>query len=216
MSFIRRTLLVAVAIAVVTSGGVAAVAVLTATDSGSPTAPPSAATTVRYYEPWVGGKPAAGLHVVAASGDANCWEGSLESPRPDAYRCSTRASYEGGNLFDPCFASPTDVHRMMCPTEPLSAHRVVAVTSTKPALANDGPASTAGNPWDVELAGGVTCRAVSGAAAFVAGVRANYDCPRGWILWGDPNRSKPRWTIRSSASDEPVRFDTTTIAVAWF
>ena len=176
MPFVRRTVLVAVAIAVVTGGGVAAVAVLTSTEGTFPSiVHPSAAprtSTVQRYQPWVDGEPARSLHVITAAGDANCWEGSISSPRTDAYRCSTQATYEGGNLFDPCFASPTDVHRMLCPSAPLAAHRVVAVVSTRPGPPNDLKTEDTGLPWDIELAGDVSCRDVSGASAVIDGQRA--------------------------------------------
>jgi hypothetical protein len=171
---------------------------------------------VRHYQPWAGDQPAPHLHVVRASGDADCWEGSIVSPRSDAYRCSTHATYDGGNLFDPCFAAPSNVHRLLCPSEPLSARRVLAITSAHPGLANSPRATDLNAPWDVELAGGVTCRAISGATASVGGARANYDCSDGRVLWGDPNRSKPLWTMRSSASYQPAHFASATVVAVWF
>jgi hypothetical protein len=211
-------LLVAVPLAVVTSGGVAAVAVLTSSEgpSGQPRTSAPATTAVRHYQPWAGARPAPDLHVVTAAGNADCWEGSIVSPRSDAYRCSTRATYDGGNLFDPCFAAAGNAHRLLCPGEPLSARRALAITSAHPGPANSPRAADVHAPWDIELAGDVTCRDVSGATASVAGLRANYDCSDGRVLWGDPNGSTPLWTMRSSASYRPTHFDTVVLAAVWF
>ncbi|MFL6240057.1 MAG: hypothetical protein ACJ735_11265 [Actinomycetes bacterium] len=209
-------------------GGAAAAAVLTGTSSGTagprssapsqPSAPGvhAGATVVRHYEAWTpDGRVAAGLHVVTASGDASCWEGSIVAARPDAYRCSTQQNYDGGNLFDPCFASPTDIHRMLCPSDRLSDHRVVAVTSGSPGPSNPPRAGAAEQPWDLELAGGVSCRAVSGATDVIAGQRANYVCSDGRWLWGEADTSTALWTIRSSPSIHPSRFSRTAITTAW-
>jgi hypothetical protein len=156
------------------------------------------------------------LRLVTAAGDANCWEGSIDSARSDAYRCSTPATYGGGNLFDPCFASPTDVHRLLCPSEPLSAHRVVALTSAHPGLPNAPATADSGEPWDIELLDGATCHDISGATVTVGGVPANYSCSDHRVLWGEPNRSTPTWTIRSSTSYQATHFTSTAVVAVWF
>src|SRR3954447_23438454 len=227
------TVVVAVAVsALVVAGGVTAGVLLShngnaagsPASSASPTARPVpsmqpvrvVATTVRHYEPWADAQPAPGSIVTKAAGNTTCWEGSIVSARADAYRCSTTGTYDGGNLFDPCFASPTDVHRMLCPSEPLGAHRLLAITSARPGASNPPLKRETGAAWDFELAGGVSCRAVSGAAEIVAGQRASYFCSDRRWLWGDPETARPRWTIRSSATLHPTVFQHVQIATAWY
>jgi hypothetical protein len=223
---IVRAVIAAAAVGVVAGGITAAVVANSAHDpspkaakSHVPIAAPvtAHATDVRRYEPWTAdGKPLASLTIVRASGDASCWEGSIVSARSDAYRCSTAASYEGGNLFDPCIASPVDAHQLLCPAEPLSANRVLAVTSAHPGPSNPPTGNTAASPWEIGLSGAVSCRKVSGASAVVHGYRMTYVCSNGLSLWGDPQRAAELWTIRGSRSAHPARFDMLTVTHAWY
>jgi hypothetical protein len=170
---------------------------------------------IRHYEPWVDGAPAPGSIVITASGDANCWEGSIVSARADAYRCSTSPTYEGGNLFDPCFASPADGHRMLCPSEPLGSRRLVAMTSSDPGPSNGPGTVNTDLPWEIGLADNVTCRLVSGASVQFQGLRANYFCSDRRWLWGGPDRSQPAWTIHVSRTGQPTHLDKVRIMTVW-
>ncbi len=206
---VARSVIAGVIAALLVGGGVTTAALLSHS-----TASPSS-TQLRHYEPWSGGHPVADLHVVVIAGNANCWEGSLLSGRADAYRCSTDQSYDGGNLFDPCFASPANGHQFLCPNEPLGRHRVLGLASANPGPANKPTARESQLAWDLELADGVTCRAVSGAAQIVDGNRSNYVCSDKRWLWGEPDRTRPLWTIRSSPTIDSTDFSDVTIVAAW-
>src|SRR4051812_7253750 len=126
----RTVIAVAVAVLLVSGGASLAVLETSSADSSPRTAATPTRTVVRDFKPWTAaGTPASSWPVVPTRGDASCWEGSLDSPRSDAYRCSTDLSYDGGNLFDPCFASPADVHKLLCPSEPFGDRRMLALTS---------------------------------------------------------------------------------------
>jgi hypothetical protein len=221
ISFPGRTA-IAVAVAALLVGGGASLAVLeTSSVDSSPqphatSAPSHPRTDVRDFKPWTAaGTPVTSWTVVPTQGDARCWEGSLLSARSDAYRCSTELSYDGGNLFDPCFASPSDVHKLLCPSEPFSERHLLALTSRTPGPTN-APVTGDSGPWEVELAGGVTCRITSGATDVVDGVRANFACADHRWLWGEPDKSKPQWTIRSSDSLQTHAFEPVTIVAVWY
>jgi hypothetical protein len=122
--------------------------------------------------------------------------------------------YDGGNLFDPCFASPADDHRLLCPSEPLTDHRALLLRSAHPGPRNPPHADDPG-PWDLELADGVTCRAVSGATTTLGDLRTTYYCSDRRWLWGDPDLSGSQWTIRSSIDLQPVHFDVVPVEATW-
>jgi hypothetical protein len=65
------------------------------------------------------------------------------------------------------------------------------------AFANKASDPTTRDPITIQLATGGTCNFAEGATATIAGLRLNYECPRGVWLVGDPHRNTATWTILS-------------------
>ncbi|MDP9092484.1 MAG: hypothetical protein M3O32_19495, partial [Actinomycetota bacterium] len=102
----------------------------------------------------------------------SCWTGSIAVPLPGAYRCLS-----GNQIYDPCFAPINEVATgsVACVADPWSPAHILTLTAPLPAQS----ATSARNPWALELANGARCVAVTGTVASVAGVALNYLCGAG-------------------------------------
>ena len=86
------------------------------------------ATQVIIYEPFTrSGTVAAGIGVVARSGNADCYSGAISSPRRDTFRCITKQNL----LYDPCFLDLAGPLRLACWRGPHPS-QVVIVTPERP------------------------------------------------------------------------------------
>jgi hypothetical protein len=145
-----------------------------------------------YYQPWdVTGS--AGLssdvHVYSRV-SGYCWELSLATDRPDAYRC-----IYGNTILDPCISSPYKGilgTQVVCPYPGLQS--VTLISLKKPLPKTPAKVNGPSYPWLVFLADGERCTAFSGAAPITAGIRENYLCV-GAGLWGNVDRSGQLWRI---------------------
>jgi hypothetical protein len=182
--------------------------------------PATAATKVIVYEPFTGsGAIAPGIEVAGKPSGADCYIGSLASPRRDAFRCIT----ERNLLIDPCFLDPVGPPRLACPQGD-DTSRVVLLTPRRPfpTLANHGSATaTSGFPWLVRLTNGQLCAFNTGATAYYRSIgRANWGCPDGWG-WGTIHRNGRHWTMAYSSGTSVTgraapRLTEIPIAAAWF
>ncbi len=215
----RRWLLPAgLATAVVAIGAVVAI-VLASGGSGSGTTSSSTSTTssttssgpaptvAKIYDPV---NPEGGLAVsVTRTLHGNCFTTSIVASRPDAYRCMS-----GNAILDPCFMA---VGRdAACPINGPWTNMAVLLKNAVPS--NGTPnrdLGTGGQPWAIQLAGGVNCEELSGATTLVAGQRLAYGCTGGAGLYGNVHRSGQVWTIYEGTSHSAT-LALKPISVAWF
>lgn len=158
--------------------------------TASSPAPAAARTTVVVFRPWTDGTLATG-YTISQRVTGSCWTHSLESDRPDAWRCR-----RGDEIYDPCFG-PSKMRVVACAVSPFS--KSVVLLSLKSALKDEEDPTAkmlqpSGEPWGLRLASGDTCVFVVGATDAVGDQRLNYACRRnGWIV-GGTNRSRATWT----------------------
>ncbi|MDQ3694369.1 MAG: hypothetical protein M3464_12175 [Chloroflexota bacterium] len=197
----HRLLAVVTVLLVVSAGWLnAAVA-----QDGTPAADPTGgagltATGVRYVLPYTSDALNPELTVIG-NVSGSCLHESIASPgRPDAWACLPE---DGGGLLDPCFESPfafpDEPGELACLASPFTQD-VTLLTATEPlprVKDDDGAKSSADEPlpWAFELADGEQCTLATGATNAFAGMRINYFCSGGGAILGEPDRSRPVWTV---------------------
>ena len=119
-----------------------------------------------------------------------CHAGS-EAVGNGAYRC-----FSGNLVLDPCWAQ-ADVanartlgHHVLCAASPWQ--RTVARVRVRHLPAADGLPR---NVWGIRLVDGRTCTWLQGASSTHHGQRVSYTCGGRLYLYGEPDRSTPRWHI---------------------
>ena len=127
---------------------------------------------------------------VSARGRGYCWESSLASTEPDAYRC-----FEGNQIHDPCFAPGSQATTVVCFLDPW--HSVTVLRLTRRLPKTGPPVKGAPLPWAIVTTGGRRCVFLTGATALVGGQRLNYGCTDGTYLIGYPDTRQGLWTIHS-------------------
>lgn len=157
-------------------------------------APAATKTRVEVFSPWSGGTLRAGYTVVRKAKGGPCWENSLSTDRPDAWRC-----FIGNDIYDPCF-SGTSRSDVAC-LDDAFAHRVFLLHLSKPLVAEKNPTTQmlqpSGQPWALRLSNGDQCGFMTGATTVLNGDRMNYGCKSGNTIFGFPNRSSALWTAKS-------------------
>lgn len=112
---------------------------------------------------------------------------SVLSDREDAVRC-----YGEKYIYDPCFVSDGGA---VCPDSPWGD------IYTWVEVEGDGPVGisvrASGDPWGIELLDGTRCQLLGGATTSRKGLRYNYDCDSGILLWGSPDK-RGVWGINAS------------------
>ncbi len=73
-----------------------------------------AQTRVVIFSAWSNGALRRDISV-ATTVTGSCWEHSLPSDRPDAWRCMSK-----NEIYDPCFAESPNGNKVACPEEPFS------------------------------------------------------------------------------------------------
>jgi hypothetical protein len=133
----------------------------------------------------------AGYTITHRHGRAHCVLGSEAIGA--AYRC-----FAGDAIFDPCWVQAgADHSHVICLGLPWT-HDVFRVHVTR-GYDNSVPATRAHYPWGLRLTRGTRCARVQGATGRVHGRPVTYFCPHSKLmLLGEPNRSKPQWTIRTA------------------
>lgn len=119
-----------------------------------------------------------------------CHAGS-EAVGNGAYRC-----FSGNLVLDPCWAQ-ADVrnaraaaHHVLCAASPWK--RNVARVRVRHLPAAHGLPR---NVWGIRLADGRRCTWLQGASGTHHGQRISYTCGGRLYLYGEPDRSMPRWRI---------------------
>jgi hypothetical protein len=170
-------------------------------------------TRVAVFQPWASSGVAAGFRVVHTTSGA-CWEHSLSTDRPDAWRCMA-----GNDILDPCFSGAPHGDTVACSDDPFS-NRLVLMKLTKHLDNRRNPTAEMlqpkGEPWAVRLTDGDACFFATGATDVAGGMRMNYECKGNTWLAGDANRSAALWTIRSITWPNKTKLIAVGIAEAVF
>ena len=168
----------------------------------------AATTSVTVVRPFDHGAPRAGLHVTETH-RGTCVGGSDATDRFDAWRCGF-----GNVIVDPCFGDPSGAARyLLCLRAPWST-RAIRLQVTGHRGPNTRHHAPSGHPWGLQLRDGDRCGFVQGASATRRGLRLNYDCSSGGLLYGDARRGTP-WTILRAAG-EAGALRRVPIARAWY
>jgi hypothetical protein len=151
---------------------------------------------------------------ITSRAKGSCWEGSILTPRREAWRCTV-----GNEIEDPCFSGEHEA--VVCPTEGPWSGKGIEILLTEPLPRNHEntgrwPSGEPTQPWALELTDGSHCGLAGGATSVVDGMRLNYFCaPDKLSLYGDPDRSSPLWTIFGGPLNA-AQLTQHTIAIAWF
>jgi hypothetical protein len=149
-----------------------------------------------HASPVAHGKLKAGWSVaLTETADGGCTAGSYVIGR--AYTCDTTSGLE----WTPCWPLG-DGSTAVCPQQPWS-HKVTLVEGAQTSLAGKLKTSPA-KLWGLRLRGGVRCFRIN-AQVFTKykGVPMRFGCVgKSWFLVGNPNRSRPIWTIRVVRLDQ--------------
>ena len=137
-------------------------------------------------EPFAGAGLASGWSLSSVA-RGHCWTTSIAVARPDAFRC-----FQGNLILDPCFASPVQHGWVACVLRPWT-HRAVRLDLTGALPAAQPRSHAAQAPWAVQVAGGATCTAATGALGVIHGRVPRYDCSNGASLGAKVYQVAPRW-----------------------
>jgi len=171
----------------------------------------SRATAVHVYAPFRNGQLAPDV-IVRKRVSGSCWTGSLAAyRRRDAWRCR-----QGGDrIIDPCFSDPKGSSGLVaCPAQAWN-RRVILLRLTKPLPLDAANPTGRGRPWAIVTTTGQHCNRLTGAIVRVEGRPLLFGCGRAGSLAGEPNTTKPLWTIYFNPSSRAGRFVKVGIAAAW-
>jgi hypothetical protein len=151
--------------------------------------------------------------VRAESLTGQCAGGSLSaSGRADAWRCTS-----GGRVLDPCFANPSG-GELACVPDPFT--RDVAILQVAGALARGNRNDPGHPPWFLELDDGSRCGAVAAepgpTSTPAGGRRPTYSCGGGAQIYGDPDGSKPVWTVQRRVTPASDDLAAAAVRIAWY
>lgn len=135
-----------------------------------------------------------------------CWTRSLASTRSNAWRCMA-----GNEIQDPCFVVRG---RAACVSD--ARKRQVLMMKLTQLLPKEAVEKIAAQPWIIELSNGGICNYATGASSVTNGMRWNYACSSGGWALGNPNRSKPLWTIPYLKNDKARTPTNVSIVTAYF
>lgn len=145
--------------------------------------------------------------------EGECMGNSLASPsRSDAWRCMS-----DNQILDPCFLQVMgDGAVLACLQAPWNLD-VTRITLAAPVPYGDAgfDLGTAA-PWAMELANGEQCTALTGATFGLVGLRANYGCTDGAVIFGEPDRSDDLWRVFYYAEDGGYTLEQVAVLTAWF
>lgn len=150
----------------------------------APTAPAAATRTVRISPVTADGVRKPGWRVTMQRRHGTCHAGS-EAVGDGAYRC-----FSGNLVLDPCWAQAGARPHVLCAASPW--RRTVARVHVRHLPAADGLPR---NVWGIRLASGRQCTWLQGASGTHHGQRVSYTCGGRLYLYGEPDRSTPRWRI---------------------
>lgn len=107
---------------------------------------------------------------VARTEHGSCWTTSITVRSTSAYRC-----YAHNQILDPCFASGTTAHDVVCYADPwsLGIRLVLSAKLPKQALL------AVSHPWALELGNGKRCVAATGVVDRIGNLPLLYQCRGG-------------------------------------
>jgi hypothetical protein len=171
------------------------------------------ATEVRTYAPWAPGGELNADVEVGAEVTGSCFSAASRLQRADTFRCTLDApAADGSTLGDPCFAGPPG--RLACVAEPGGEATIVTVTEPLPENDSDGLAGEQA-PWAMTLESGETCVFAGGATATVGSERLNYFCDGEVVVYGEPDRGEPVWTVMTARKGSST-LSASEVGLAWF
>ncbi len=147
---------------------------------------------------------------IASRVRGKCWTSSIVTTRPDAWRCMT-----SNLIYDPCFSVPSGGGAVACLASPFST-KVTVIVLTVGLPPSDAGSVGSGPPWALRLVRGDQCVMAAGATSVLGGMRANYFCNTGAILFGAPDTSRPTWRIFVKARGSSEHLDPVPIAAAFY
>jgi hypothetical protein len=151
--------------------------------AGASSRPATATRTIRISPVTDHGVRKPGGRVTLRRARGTCLAGS-EAVGGATYRC-----FSGNLVLDPCWAQRGGDH-VLCAASPW--RRVVARVGVRHLPAVQGVPR---NVWGIRLVAGQRCTFQQGASGVVRGQRVNYFCGKRLYLYGEPDRSTPRWRI---------------------
>lgn len=120
-------------------------------------------TTVTIFDPPVPkGEPREG----------SCLSASKVVRRAAAWRCA-----DSDQIYDPCFSAPHHDGMVVCGANPMLKSDGFALKLTQP-LPGGAVATTAPEPWVLEVADGSSCIAITGNAPIISGANVKYACAK--------------------------------------
>ena len=169
----------------------------------------ASSTIVTVVQPFDHGAPRAGLRITATY-KGSCAGGSDATDRNDAWRCGF-----GNLLIDPCFSDPAGgVPYVLCLRRPWGSETIKLFVTGRRGQ-NTSRVAPTGHPWGVQLRSGTRCLFVQGASSNLNGLRLNYTCTDGSVLYGNARRGQP-WTILRATGDDAQATRPAAIARVWF
>lgn len=163
-----------------------------------PSALPASQTKVIVYEPFTTNGIALGITVTSRVA-GSCWEGSIASNRPDAWRCTVQ-----NIIYDPCFSDPYGFNEVACPTAAFP-NQVVIINLTRPLpySTQNSSTNTQGvlTPWAYQITNGSHCGVSTGTTIAIAGLAVWGSCANGDQLIGTVNRNTHLWTVLMKSPD---------------
>lgn len=171
------------------------------------------ATEVRTFAPWA---PSGELNPDVERGaevSGTCEGSSSSLQRSDAFRCFFETPADGSTVGDPCFAGGNE--QVACFAEPGGEATVVTLTEPLPEATVTDLEPQEGLPWAMTLESGQECGFVGGATAAVGSERLNYGCDDGTMVYGEPDRSQPVWTVKVGREGSST-LSAERVELAWF
>src|SRR4051794_10821635 len=169
----------------------------------------SSSTIVTIVRPFDHAAPRTGLQITATY-KGSCTGGSDATDRFDAWRCGF-----GNLLIDPCFSDPAGgVPYVLCLRRPWG-NEAIKLFVTGRRGPNTTHSAPTGHPWGIQLGTGARCLFVQGASSELNGIRLNYTCSDGSVLYGNARRGAA-WTILRATGDDAEATRPAGIARVWF
>ncbi len=104
---------------------------------------------------------------------------------------------------------------MACLDDPGGEATLVTLTSPLPDNGVSHSTPEEAPTWAMTLESGEECSFAGGATAAVGSERLNYFCDDGLVVYGEPDRSQPVWTVKVSREGSSA-LSAARVELAWF
>lgn len=139
-------------------------------------APPAQTTVIRYVP-----------QIPAETVEGSCWTSSIAAPgSPFAWRCTV-----GNQIYDPCLTA-VDGETIVCGVPDQEVGLVLTEPLPQPETGDSPP-----RPWQVELAGEVTCAPFTGTLPPIE-EQAVYSCSDQSVILGEIQMDDPIWHAQTA------------------